>query len=100
MEHETNQTPKLKTPIIQVVSESSLPISTVIFAILLTLKLLDKITMVWFWVITSIIWVPLRIILICLLFYGLSLGIIVLGIAVSEIPKRVTKTNNFFKRKK
>lgn len=49
-------------------TEVSISLGTIVFGVLLVLKLLGEIDMSWFWVLTSWIWVP-----VLLLLAGLSM---------------------------
>ena len=60
---------------------SSVGIGTLTFAVLLVLKFIGEIEMSWFWVLTSIIWVPLATFLalmVFIFFFLLFIGVIVI----------------------
>jgi len=74
----------------EVVSASSVGSGTIVFVVLLVLKVLGKISMSWFLVITSILWVPMAISLAILIITGFFVGPILLWLNVKS---------NYYKRK-
>jgi hypothetical protein len=73
---------------VSVTTRSSIGIGTITFAVLLVMKILGKIEMDWFWVITSFIWVPLGLtvgfLLLFLIIFLLSQGVLLLIEGVSN----------------
>lgn len=60
----------------------------ILFVALIILKIMGYVTMSWFWVVTSIVWIPLGILAMWFLVLGSIAGVAVLaGLAMEKFSK-------------
>jgi len=69
-------------------SQPGIGIGALLFVTLIVLKIMGYVTMSWFWVISSIIWVPLGIIAVVMAFVlAIASIMIVVGLAAAMFSK-------------
>jgi hypothetical protein len=79
------------------VTQNSIGLSELLAVTLIVLKAFDKIDMPWFWVITSIIWIPISIVLVLLIIF---LGIPALFIALASVASSIKDKLEISSRRK
>jgi len=69
-------------------SQPGIGIGALLFVTLIVLKIMGYVTMSWFWVISSIIWIPLGIIAVVMAFVlAIASIMIVVGLAAAMFSK-------------